>query len=165
MVTQHPRIWGAESGGRNRAQVTASNLCNAQIPTLSTRKREPRTTLRAPAVRNLILDLCSLICPASGHRPRFRFPVVHSVEYDPFIKRQHASTRINVGPHQVQISSRPLPNLGVPEPSYSRVARPRNICRSHHLDPLGFTFSHHGPTTRRSVERTAEKAFMLSDRV
>ena len=33
------------------------------------------------------------------------------------------------------------------------------------LGPLGFNFSQHGPTTRPSVERTAEKAFMLSDRV
>jgi hypothetical protein len=29
------------------------------------------------------------------------------------------------------------------------------------LGPLGFNFSQHGPTTRPSVERTAEKAFML----
>ena len=28
-----------------------------------------------------------------------------------------------------------------------------------------FQFSQHSPTTRPSVERTAEKAFMLSDRV
>ena len=33
------------------------------------------------------------------------------------------------------------------------------------LGPLGFNFSQHGPTTRPSVERTAEKAFMLPDRV
>ena len=33
------------------------------------------------------------------------------------------------------------------------------------LGPLGFNFSQHGSTTRPSVERTAEKAFMLSDRV
>ena len=33
------------------------------------------------------------------------------------------------------------------------------------LGPSGFSFSHHGPTTRPSVERTAEKEFMLSDRV
>ena len=32
------------------------------------------------------------------------------------------------------------------------------------LGPLGFNFSQHGPTTRPSVEKTAEKAFMLSDR-
>jgi len=31
--------------------------------------------------------------------------------------------------------------------------------------PLGSNFSQHGPTTRPSVERTADKAFMLSDRV
>ena len=37
--------------------------------------------------------------------------------------------------------------------------------RSGPLGPLGFNFSQHGPTTRPSVERTAEKAFMLSDRV
>ena len=33
------------------------------------------------------------------------------------------------------------------------------------LGPLGFNFSQHMPTTRPSVERTAEKAFLLSDRV
>ena len=33
------------------------------------------------------------------------------------------------------------------------------------LGPLGFNFSQHGPTTRPSVEKTAEKAFMLADRV
>ena len=33
------------------------------------------------------------------------------------------------------------------------------------VGPLGFNFAQHGPTTRPSVERTAEKAFMLSDRV
>ena len=33
------------------------------------------------------------------------------------------------------------------------------------LGPLGFNFSQHGPTTRPSVERTAEKAFLLPDRV
>jgi hypothetical protein len=33
------------------------------------------------------------------------------------------------------------------------------------LGPSGFNFSQHMPTTRRSVERTAEKAFLLSDRV
>ena len=31
--------------------------------------------------------------------------------------------------------------------------------------PLGFNLSQHGPTTRPSVESTAETAFMLSDRV
>ena len=31
--------------------------------------------------------------------------------------------------------------------------------------PLGFNLSQHSPTTRPSVERTAEKAFTLSDRV
>jgi hypothetical protein len=31
--------------------------------------------------------------------------------------------------------------------------------------PLGFNFAQHSPTTRPSVERTAEKAFLLSDRV
>jgi len=33
------------------------------------------------------------------------------------------------------------------------------------LGPLGLNFSQHGPTTRPSVERTAEKAFLLPDRV
>ena len=33
------------------------------------------------------------------------------------------------------------------------------------LGPLDYIFSQHSPTTRPSVERTAEKAFMLSDRV
>ena len=33
------------------------------------------------------------------------------------------------------------------------------------LGPLGFKCSHNGPTTRPSVERTAEKALLLSDRV
>ena len=33
------------------------------------------------------------------------------------------------------------------------------------VGPLGFNFSQHGPTTRPSVQRTEEKAFMLSDRV
>ena len=33
------------------------------------------------------------------------------------------------------------------------------------LGPLGYNFSQHGPTTRPSVERTAEKAFLLPDRV
>ena len=33
------------------------------------------------------------------------------------------------------------------------------------LGPLGFNFSQHMPTTRPYVERTAEKAFLLSDRV
>ena len=33
------------------------------------------------------------------------------------------------------------------------------------LGPLGFNVSQLGPTTRSSVERTAKKAFMLSDRV
>ena len=33
------------------------------------------------------------------------------------------------------------------------------------VGPLGFNFSQHMPTTRPSVERTAEKAFLLSDRV
>ena len=33
------------------------------------------------------------------------------------------------------------------------------------LGPLGFNFAQHSPTARPSVERTAEKAFMLSDRV
>ena len=33
------------------------------------------------------------------------------------------------------------------------------------LGPLGFNLSQHGPTTRPSVERTAEKAFLLPDRV
>ena len=33
------------------------------------------------------------------------------------------------------------------------------------LGPLGFKCSQHSPTTRPSVERTAEKAFLLSDRV
>jgi hypothetical protein len=33
------------------------------------------------------------------------------------------------------------------------------------LGPLGFNFSQHMPTTRPSVERTAEKACLLSDRV
>ena len=30
---------------------------------------------------------------------------------------------------------------------------------------LGFNFFQHGPTTRPSVERTADKAFLLSDRI
>ena len=34
-----------------------------------------------------------------------------------------------------------------------------------HSDPLGFKCSQHGPTSRPSVERTADKAFLLSDRV
>jgi hypothetical protein len=33
------------------------------------------------------------------------------------------------------------------------------------LGPLGFNFFQHMPTTRPSVERTAEKAFLPSDRV
>ena len=33
------------------------------------------------------------------------------------------------------------------------------------LGPLGFNFSQHGPPTRPSVERTADKASSLSDRV
>jgi hypothetical protein len=33
------------------------------------------------------------------------------------------------------------------------------------LGPLGFNFAKHGPTTRPSVERTARKAFLRSDRV
>ena len=33
------------------------------------------------------------------------------------------------------------------------------------LGPLGFNFAQHSPTTRPSVERTAEKAFLLPDRV
>ena len=33
------------------------------------------------------------------------------------------------------------------------------------LGSLGFKCSQHSPTTRPSVERTAEKAFLLSDRV
>jgi len=32
------------------------------------------------------------------------------------------------------------------------------------LGPLGFSFAQHSPTTRSSVERTAEKAFLLPDR-
>ena len=32
------------------------------------------------------------------------------------------------------------------------------------LGPAGFDFSQHGPTTRPSVGRTADKAFSLSDR-
>ena len=32
------------------------------------------------------------------------------------------------------------------------------------LGPLGFNFAQHSPTTRPSVERTAENAFMLSGR-
>ena len=35
----------------------------------------------------------------------------------------------------------------------------------HVSGPLGLNFSQHGPTTPPSVKRTAEKAFMLSDRV
>ena len=33
------------------------------------------------------------------------------------------------------------------------------------LGPLGFNYSQHGPTTRPSIERTAEKAFLRPDRV
>jgi hypothetical protein len=33
------------------------------------------------------------------------------------------------------------------------------------LGPLGFNFAQHSPTTRPSVEKTAEKAFLLSDRL
>jgi len=33
------------------------------------------------------------------------------------------------------------------------------------LGPLGLNFSQHSPTTRPSVEKTADKAFLLSDRV
>ena len=33
------------------------------------------------------------------------------------------------------------------------------------LGPLGFKFAQHSSTTRPSVERTAEKAFLLPDRV
>ena len=33
------------------------------------------------------------------------------------------------------------------------------------VGPLGFRCSQHSPTTRPSVERTADKAFFLSDRV
>ena len=33
------------------------------------------------------------------------------------------------------------------------------------LGPLGFNFSQHGPTTRPSIYRTADKASLLSDRV
>jgi hypothetical protein len=33
------------------------------------------------------------------------------------------------------------------------------------LGPLCFNFAHHSPTTHPSVERTAKKAFLLSDRV
>ena len=35
----------------------------------------------------------------------------------------------------------------------------------HPLGPLGLNFAQHSPTPRPSVERTAEKAFLLSDRV
>ena len=38
--------------------------------------------------------------------------------------------------------------------------RPRSV-----LGSLGYHFSQHSPTTRPSVERTAGKAFLLSDRV
>ena len=43
----------------------------------------------------------------------------HTVEYDPFIKSQLASTKLTLEPHVVYISSRPPQNLGVPKPSYS----------------------------------------------
>ena len=33
------------------------------------------------------------------------------------------------------------------------------------LGPLGFNLAQHSPTTRPSVERTADEAFLLSDRV
>ena len=33
------------------------------------------------------------------------------------------------------------------------------------LGPLDFDFAQHSPTTRPLVKRTAEKAFMLSDRI
>jgi hypothetical protein len=33
------------------------------------------------------------------------------------------------------------------------------------LGPLGFNLAPHSPTTRPSVERTADKAFLLSERV
>ena len=47
-----------------------------------------------------------------------------------------------------------------------RVAQPGEARhrRRRPLGPLGYNFSQHSPTTRPSVERTAEKAFMLSRR-
>ena len=50
-----------------------------------------------------------------------------------------------------------------PPPVQPPVSPPERPHRS--LDPLDFNFSRHSPTTRPSVERTAEKAFLLSDRV
>jgi len=40
-----------------------------------------------------------------------------------------------------------------------------NFDRGSPLGPLGFKLAQHSPTTRPFVERTAEKAFLLSDRI
>ena len=40
-----------------------------------------------------------------------------------------------------------------------------NLHRMDPVGPLGFKRSKHSPTTRPSVERTAEKSYLLSDRV
>ena len=37
--------------------------------------------------------------------------------------------------------------------------------RSFSIGPLCFNFSQHGPTTRPSIDRTADKAFLRSDRI
>jgi len=47
----------------------------------------------------------------------------------------------------------------------SHVILPSSSCLPIPSDPLGYNFSQHSPTTRPAVEKTAEKVFMLSDRV
>jgi len=43
----------------------------------------------------------------------------HTVEYDPFIKSQLASTQLTLGPYLLKNSSRPPPKLGGAKPAYS----------------------------------------------
>ena len=50
-------------------------------------------------------------------------------------------------------------------PQCTDISKVKGSTRDFPLGPLGFNFSQHSPTTRPSVERTAEKAFLLSDRV
>ena len=43
----------------------------------------------------------------------------HTVEYDPFIKSRLASTQLTLGANEVQVLSRPPPNLEFSKPWYS----------------------------------------------
>ena len=81
------------------------------------------------------------------------------------LTRKHDHYHANERNQTTRKGASPQPPRGV-EVTMGRLAQGKGwLSWGVPLGPVGFDFCQHGPTTRPSVEWTAEKAFMLSDRV